>query len=292
MTGKIMKGIGGFYYVYVEGAGLYACRAKGIFRNKKIKPNVGDVVEIEVISEEEKTGSLTVIHKRKNQLIRPMVANVDQAMVIFAVHEPEPNFQLLNRFLIMMERQHIPVIICFNKMDLAREGEREQLRADYEKSGCTVIFSSAEEGEGIPEIEELLRGKTTVMAGPSGVGKSSTLNCISRERQMETGSVSEKIKRGRHTTRHSELIYLGEQTFLMDTPGFSSLYLDHIEKEELRFYFPEFDEYENQCRFNGCSHIHEPGCAVKEALEEGKISRMRYEDYCYLYEELAGARKW
>ena len=292
MTGKIMKGIGGFYYVYVEGAGLYECRAKGIFRNKKVKPNVGDIVDIDVISEEEKTGNLTVIHKRKNQLIRPMVANVDQALVIFAIHEPEPNFQLLNRFLIMMEKQQVPVIICFNKMDLATEEEKEQLRRDYENSGCRVLFSSAQEGEGIPEIKSPLKGKTTVMAGPSGVGKSSTLNSISEEKQMETGAVSEKIKRGRHTTRHSELIYLGEDTYLMDTPGFSSLYLTDIDKEELRFYFPEFAEYENQCRFNGCSHIHEPGCAVKEALEEGKISRLRYEDYCYLYEELANARKW
>ncbi|CVI71930.1 MAG TPA: ribosome small subunit-dependent GTPase A [Candidatus Anaerobutyricum stercoris] len=292
MTGRIMKGIGGFYYVEVEGAGLYECRAKGIFRNKKMKPNVGDIVDIDVISEEEKTGNLTVIHKRKNQLIRPMVANVDQALVIFAVHEPEPNFQLLNRFLIMMEKQQIPVIICFNKMDLASEEEKEQLRQDYENSGCRVLFSSAREGEGIPEIRELLRGKTTVMAGPSGVGKSSTLNTISPKTQMETGAVSEKIKRGRHTTRHSELIYLGEETFLMDTPGFSSLYLEDIDKEELRFYFPEFADYENQCRFNGCSHIHEPGCAVKQALEEGAISRMRYDDYCYLYEELANAKKW
>ncbi len=292
MTGRIMKGIGGFYYVEVEGAGLYECRAKGIFRNKKMKPNVGDIVDIDVISEEEKTGNLTVIHKRKNQLIRPMVANVDQALVIFAVHEPEPNFQLLNRFLIMMEKQQIPVIICFNKMDLASEEEKEQLRQDYENSGCRVLFSSAREGEGIPEIRELLRGKTTVMAGPSGVGKSSTLNTISPKTQMETGAVSEKIKRGRHTTRHSELIYLGEETFLMDTPGFSSLYLEDIDKEDLRFYFPEFADYENQCRFNGCSHIHEPGCAVKQALEEGAISRMRYDDYCYLYEELANAKKW
>ena len=284
MTGRIMKGIGGFYYVEVEGAGLYECRAKGIFRNKKMKPNVGDIVDIDVISEEEKTGNLTVIHKRKNQLIRPMVANVDQALVIFAVHEPEPNFQLLNRFL--------TVILCFNKMDLASEEEKEQLRQDYENSGCRVLFSSAREGEGIPEIRELLRGKTTVMAGPSGVGKSSTLNTISPKTQMETGAVSEKIKRGRHTTRHSELIYLGEETFLMDTPGFSSLYLEDIDKEELRFYFPEFADYENQCRFNGCSHIHEPGCAVKQALEEGAISRMRYDDYCYLYEELANAKKW
>ena len=292
MTGKIMKGIGGFYYVYVENAGLYECRAKGIFRNKKMKPNVGDMVDIDVISEEEKTGNLVVIHPRKNQLIRPMVANVDQALVIFAVHEPEPNFQLLNRFLIMMEKQEIPVVICFNKMDLASDTEREQLLLDYENSGCHVLFSSAQEGEGIPELKSLLRGKTTVMAGPSGVGKSSTLNSISEGKQMETGAVSEKIKRGRHTTRHSEPIYLGEDTYLMDTPGFSSLYLMDIDKEDLRFYFPEFGAYENQCRFNGCSHIHEPGCAVKEALAEGRISRMRYEDYCYLYEELASARKW
>lgn len=292
MTGKIMKGIGGFYYVYVENAGLYECRAKGIFRNKKMKPNVGDVVDIDVISEEEKTGNLVVIHPRKNQLIRPMVANVDQALVIFAVHEPEPNFQLLNRFLIMMEKQEIPVVICFNKMDLASDAEREQLLLDYENSGCHVLFSSAQEGEGIPELKSLLKGKTTVMAGPSGVGKSSTLNSISEGKQMETGAVSEKIKRGRHTTRHSELIYLGEDTYLVDTPGFSSLYLMDIDKEDLRFYFPEFGAYENQCRFNGCSHIHEPGCAVKEALAEGRISRMRYEDYCYLYEELASARKW
>lgn len=292
MTGKIMKGIGGFYYVYVENAGLYECRAKGIFRNKKMKPNVGDVVDIDVISEEEKTGNLVVIHPRKNQLIRPMVANVDQALVIFAVHEPEPNFQLLNRFLIMMEKQEVPVVICFNKMDLASDAEREQLLLDYENSGCHVLFSSAQEGEGIPELKSLLKGKTTVMAGPSGVGKSSTLNSVSEGKQMETGAVSEKIKRGRHTTRHSELIYLGEDTYLMDTPGFSSLYLMDIDKEDLRFYFPEFAAYENQCRFNGCSHIHEPGCAVKEALAEGRISRMRYEDYCYLYEELASARKW
>lgn len=292
MTGKITKGIGGFYYVYVEGSGLYECRAKGIFRNKKMKPNVGDSVEIDVISEEEKTGNLTVIHPRKNQLIRPMVSNVDQALVIFSVHEPEPNFQLLNRFLITMERQQIPVIICFNKMDLAGEGEEERLRHMYEKSGCRLLFSSASMGQGVSEIEKLLKGKTTVMAGPSGVGKSSTLNSISRDIRMETGSVSEKIKRGKHTTRHSELISLGEGTFLMDTPGFSSLYLENMDKEELRFYFPEFSIYEEQCRFNGCSHIHEPDCAVKEAVEADEISRMRYEDYCYLYDELSRAKKW
>ena len=292
MTGRIMKGIGGFYYVYVENAGLYECRAKGIFRNKKMKPKVGDLVEIDVLSEADKTGNLTKIFPRKNQLVRPMVSNVDQALVIFAIHEPEPDFHLLNRFLIMMERQQIPVSICFNKMDLATEGERNRIAKDYENSGCQVFFVSAAQKEGIQELRELLKGKTTVMAGPSGVGKSSTLNCVSTHKQMETGNVSEKIKRGKHTTRHSELIYLGPDTYLMDTPGFSSLYLEEMDKDELRHYFPEFAPYENQCRFHGCCHIHEPDCRVKDALEQGEISRLRYEDYCMFYEELAQQKKW
>ena len=287
-----MKGIGGFYYVYVEQQGLYECRARGIFRNKKMKPNVGDVVDIDVLSEEEKTGNLVKIHKRKNQLIRPMASNVDQALVIFSVHEPEPNFHLLNRFLITMEQQEIPVIICFNKTDLSTEQQQEQLRKDYENSGCIVVFQAAAKGEGVTQVEELLRGKTTIMAGPSGVGKSSTLNCISKDRQMETGEVSEKIKRGKHTTRHSELFMIGEDSYIMDTPGFSSLYVNDFEKEELKYYFPEFELYEGQCRFNGCDHIHEPGCAVKEAVEKGKIHAVRYEDYKELYEELKNKRRY
>lgn len=291
-SGKIIKGIGGFYYVFVEGSGLYECRARGIFRNKKMKPNVGDLVDIEVISENDKTGNLIAIHKRTNQLIRPMVANVDQALVIFSIHEPEPNFNLLNRFLIMMNRQDIPVIVCFNKKDLASEEECLRIKDDYSGCGCKLLFLSTLTGEGTKELKELLIGKTTVLAGPSGVGKSSSLNSISETKQMETGAVSEKIKRGRHTTRHSELIYLGDHTYLMDTPGFSSLYLDSMEKEELKYCFPEFEPYENQCRYNGCSHIHEPDCKVKQAVEEGKVSRRRYQDYCLLYEELSQQKKW
>lgn len=292
MTGKIVKGIGGFYYVYVEEDGLYECRARGIFRNKKMKPCVGDVVEIDILSETEKTGNLISIHKRKNQLVRPFAANIDQAMVIFAMHEPEPDYHLLNRFLITMEQQDIPVILCFNKTDLASEEEIYKIKLDYENSGCEVCFLSALRQEGISEVESLLTGKTTILAGPSGVGKSSTLNGISKKWQMETGAVSEKIKRGRHTTRHSELFYVGLDTYLMDTPGFSSLYLENVEKEDLKYYFPEFAPYEHTCRFHGCSHIHEPGCEVKKALEEGKISKMRYDDYCLFYEELAQQKKW
>ena len=292
LSGRIVKGIGGFYYVYVVEEGLYECRARGIFRNKKMKPMVGDFVEIDLISQEEKTGNLSVIHPRRNQLLRPMVSNVDQAMVIFAVHDPEPNFNLLNRFLLSMRQQNVPVVICFNKMDLAQPEEREDLERNYRDSGCELHFLSAIREEGIRDIRGLLQGRTTVLAGPSGVGKSSTLNCLSSDKQMETGVISEKIRRGKHTTRHSELIYLGEDTYMMDTPGFSSLFLEDIEKDELKYYFPEFEPYENTCRFHGCSHIHEPDCKVREALEAGKISRLRYEDYVLFYQELAQKKRW
>lgn len=292
MTGIIMKGIGGFYYVYVEGAGLYECRAKGIFRNKKQKPKVGDTVDIDVISETDKTGNLVAIHPRKNEVLRPVVANVDQALVIFAIKDPEPNINLLNRYLIMMEKEEIPVIICFNKADLATEEEREALRRDYAGCGCKVVFTSIRENLGLEELKEDLAGKVTVLAGPSGVGKSSTVNYISSDMKMQTGELSEKIKRGKNTTRHSELIHIDQDTYLVDTPGFSSLYIENIEKEDLRFYFPEFADYENCCRFSGCVHVHEPDCKVKADVEAGIISRARWEDYCRIYEELAQARKW
>ena len=292
MTGKIIKGIAGFYYVHDGVSKVYECKAKGVFRNRKIKPLVGDNVEFDVLSEEQSLGNIVEILPRENSLIRPAVANIDQAMIVFAVADPEPNLNLLDRFLVTMEAQNVPVVICFNKTDLATTEQMQQLEKDYENSGCQVIFQAAATGEGITQIEELLRGKTTIMAGPSGVGKSSTLNCISKEKQMETGAVSEKIKRGKHTTRHSELIHIGEDTYLMDTPGFSSLFLENIEKEDLKYYFPEFEPYENTCRFNGCCHIHEPGCEVKKALEEGKISKLRYDDYCMFYEELAQQKKW
>lgn len=292
MTGRIIKGIGGFYYVYIEHKGLYECRAKGIFRNRKQKPMVGDIADITVISEKDKEGNLIRIHPRKNQLIRPMAANVDQAMVLFSIHEPEPNLNLLNRFLLMMETQDIPVVICFNKTDLASQEEIDRLQKDYKGCGSQLIFLSAKEGKGIKEVKEILDGRTTIMAGPSGTGKSSTLNQAGGEDYMLTGSISQKIKRGRHTTRHSELICLWENTYLMDTPGFSSLELVDMEKEELRFYFPEFEPYENRCRFNGCCHVHEPDCLVKEAVKEGEVSSLRYEDYCRFYEELGQRKKW
>lgn len=291
MQGKIIKGIAGFYYVQTEDK-LYECKAKGIFRNKKMKPLVGDNVEIDILDEEDQEGNITKIYERSNELIRPAVANVNQALIIFAAKNPKPNYNLLDRFLMMMEKQEVPVIVCFNKVDLAKEQDLTLLEKVYENCGHIVKFISVKEEEGIDEIRKLIHGKTTVLAGPSGVGKSSLMNLLQPEAQMETGEVSEKIKRGKHTTRHSELIYIGEDTYLMDTPGFSSLFLENIEKEDLKYYFPEFTPYENTCKFNGCCHIHEPGCEVKKALEEGKISKMRYDDYCMFYEELAQQKKW
>ena len=292
MQGKIVKGIAGFYYVQVVEFGLYECKAKGVFRKEKIKPLVGDIVEIDILDETEKKGNITNILERKNELIRPAIANVDQALVVFAVTKPKPHFNLLDRFLIMMESKNIPVILCFNKKDLAEDSEIQQLKEIYESCGYQMVFTSATDKENVEEVKQLLSGKTTVIAGPSGVGKSSLINMFQANVQMETGSISEKIERGKHTTRHSELIWIEDETYIMDTPGFSSLYTNEFEKEELKYYFTEFAPYEGRCRFQGCDHIHEPGCAVKKALEEGIIHSVRYENYLEMYKELKDKRRY
>ncbi|MBQ2986893.1 MAG: ribosome small subunit-dependent GTPase A [Tyzzerella sp.] len=292
MQGKIIKGIAGFYYVHVVESGLYECKAKGIFRKEKMKPLVGDIVEIDILDEIEKKGNIIEIIERKNELIRPAVANIDQALVVFAVTKPKPHFNLLDRFLIMMESKDIPVVLCFNKKDIATEPEIQELKEIYEKCGYQMIFTSALEEENTEELKSLLRGKTTAIAGPSGVGKSSLINIFQPDANMETGCISEKIERGKHTTRHSELIWIEDNTYIMDTPGFSSLYTNEFEKEELKYYFTEFEKYEGQCRFLGCDHVHEPGCAVKQALEEGKIHPVRYTNYLEMYNELKEKRRY
>ena len=292
MKGKIMKGISGFYYVNVVESGIYECKAKGIFRKDKIKPLVGDDVEIEVLSEEKKIGNIIKIFPRHSELVRPAVANVDQALVIFAAREPSPNFSLLDRFLVIMEKQEIPVIICFNKKDLCEKEELKQMKKIYEDCGYQVILTSAMEKKGMEELKTLLRGKTTTVAGPSGVGKSSLTNLLQKDVVMETGEISKKLGRGRHTTRHSQIIAIEENTWIYDTPGFTSFYVENIEKEELRYYFREFAAYEGTCRFQGCTHTHEPGCKVKEALAEGRISQERYSSYLELYRELKEKRKY
>ena len=210
MQGKIVKGIAGFYYVHVVESGVYECKAKGIFRKDGVKPLVGDNVEIEVLDEEEKKGNIREILTRKNELIRPAVANIDQALVVFAVTKPKPHFNLLDRFLVMMEQKKIPVILCFNKSDIAKESDISKMEEIYRSCGYPVFFTSAKEGWKIEEVKKILHGKTTVLAGPSGVGKSSLINLLQSEVMMETGSISRKIDRGKHTTRHSELLVLEE----------------------------------------------------------------------------------
>ena len=268
MQGKIIKGIAGFYYVHIAGKGVYECKAKGIFRKNKIKPLVGDDVVIDILDEEKREGNIRDILARKNALIRPAVANVDQAMVIFAISRPAPNLSLLDRFLISMERQNVPVVVCFNKSDIAEPKEAARLQEIYENCGCQVLFTSVKEQAGTEQIRELLKDKTTVVAGPSGVGKSSMINFLYPKAEMMVGEISQKIDRGKHTTRHSELFSIGDNTYLMDTPGFSSLYLTDFEKEDLKEYFAEFRKYEPYCRFQGCMHLSEPDCGVKEALED------------------------
>lgn len=292
MQGKIIKGIAGFYYVYVEGHGTYECKAKGIFRKDHVKPLVGDDVVMDVLDESEMLGNISEILPRRSTLIRPAVANVDQAMIIFAIVKPNPNFNLLDRFLIRMERQNLPTVICFNKQDIASAQEKEALRQSYETCGYHVLFISALENEGLEQVRDLLSGKTTTVAGPSGVGKSSLINKLAPKANMETGEISAKIERGKHTTRHSEIIALGEETYIVDTPGFTSLDISEITKEELGQYYPEFVQYEPYCKFSGCAHISEPSCGVKQAVAAGKISMVRYENYKILYEELKDKRRY
>ncbi len=292
MRGRIIKGIAGFYYVETKGAIIYECKAKGIFRKSGIKPIVGDNVEIEIIDEDKRLGNLTDVLPRQNSLYRPPVANVDQAVILFAIVKPDPNYNLLDRYLIMMRQLGIPVIICFNKQDIATKEEAKELHDAYEKCGYHVLFVSVKEEKGLDELKALLKGKTTALAGPSGVGKSSLLNKLVPDADMQTGELSRKIDRGRNTTRHSEIFIVKElsdedkETFIIDTPGFTSLELRGVEADSLMDYYPEFVPYEPECRFGGCSHIAEPDCGVKNALERGEVARVRYDNYRIIYQDL------
>ena len=292
LSGKIIRGVGGIYYVHVPGRGLFACRARGIFRKRKIKPLPGDNVLMDITDIGDMEGSISEILPRVNTIIRPAAANVDQAMIIFAADHPAPNFNLLDRFLILMQQQGVETIICFNKADLVSEEDMKQICRIYAGSGCRVLNCSVKQGSGLDAVREALAGRTTIIAGPSGVGKSSLTNTLYPDAAMQTGSISEKIGRGRHTTRHTEMFAIGADTYLMDTPGFSTIYIEDLEKEDLKYLYPEFEPYINACRFAGCNHLSEPGCKVKEKVEEGEISRIRYENYRLIFEELASRRSY
>lgn len=281
-SGIIMKGIGGFYYV-LSGEVLYECKARGIFRKSGITPLPGDEVEISILDEEKNTGSIDVILPRKTLLARPAVANIDQIIAVLAVASPEPDFLLLDKLLVTAEKDGINAVVCVNKIDLDYDGRAGRIAGVYAAAGYRVILASSKTNVGFDELKDALRGRMTVFAGQSGVGKSTLLNRIMNSFVMKTGILSDKIGRGKHTTRHAELIPLAGGGYLADTPGFSSFELAGIECTDLRDYFREFSGTGKECRFKGCSHISEPGCTVKEAVSAGDIDAGRYERYTTLH---------
>lgn len=286
MTGIIIKGIGGFYYVEADGV-VYECKARGVFRKKRITPAIGDRVDIEIKNGK---GSITEIHERKTLLLRPAAANIDALMLVIAAASPDPNLFLADKMLINAEVNGIKPIICINKTDLAGYDDIKDI---YTKAGYDIIAVSAEKDEFTDMIMPYLKGKTTAFAGLSGVGKSTILSQLTGG-ELETGEISGKIQRGKHTTRHVELFRLAEDTFVLDTPGFSSLEITDISditEAELADYFPEMVGVTG-CRFRGCSHINEPDCAVKTKLETGEIAPSRYESYKTLYEILKNTKKY
>lgn len=290
LEGKITKGIGGFYYVDTE-KGIYECRARGIFRKQKITPLVGDRVKISVVDEETKKGVVEEIDKRDTELIRPPIANVDKALIVFAVKNPKPHLSLLDRFIVLAEKENLEIVIVLTKADLDDDNTLEKIASIYELSGYKVIPVSNKTKLNIDKIKEELKNNVVVFAGPSGVGKSSLLNEVDKNFKLQIGEVSDKIKRGKHTTRHAELLKLECGGMVADTPGFSSLTLDDIEDVELKSYFIEFDEFDD-CRFGSrCVHENEPSCSVKEAVEEGKISKKRYDSYIQLLNEIRQGKR-
>ena len=290
MRGRIIKGIGGFYYVYTDD-GIYTCKAKGVLRKDGKKPLVGDYVELDVLPDEEMIGSITDILERSNSLIRPNVANIDQALIIFALKSPEPNFVTLDKMILQYKMQNIPVILCFNKEDLVNDDFCKRVIDDYSDSGCSIYITSASNNDGIQELAKALSGKTSAVAGPSGAGKSSIINCLCDRSVMLTGDISSKLERGKHTTRHSEIIPIDADTFIMDTPGFSSFELYDISAEDLASMYDEFS-MSSECRFQPCSHTHEPGCAIKNQVNMGNISKRRYDNYVYIFGELSKMRRY
>lgn len=281
--GRIIKALSGFYYVLDENI-VYQCRGRGNFRLRKISPLVGDFVEYE--AENLTDGYILDVKKRKNELIRPPISNVDQAVLIFSLVEPNFSPLLLDRFLVQVESKGITPIICLTKLDLVKDFEKvKSYMQTYEEIGYKVITTSIETEKGLDELESYFSGSVTVFAGQSGVGKSSLLNAIKPGLNIETGEISNHLGRGRHTTRHVELIHIANG-LVADTPGFSSLEFMDIEPEDLTLYFPEMKARKNSCKFRECTHTSEPKCAVKEAIEKNEISSKRYEHYQLFLEEI------
>jgi ribosome biogenesis GTPase len=287
MKGTIIRLQGGFYDVMTEEKQEIRCRARGNFRNRNISPVVGDDVDIQ--DQGDGTGYILAVDERSNHLVRPPIANIDQAFLLFSVKEPAFSFHLLDRFLVLIESKQVHPIIVLTKMDLLTESERKPIHEAatlYRSIGYEVIETSTEDGSGIEQIRGSFKDKTSVFAGQTGVGKSSLLNAVAPELELATGKISKSLGRGKHTTRHVTLITLADG-LVADTPGFSSLEFPvELEVEEMRWCFPEFVERHDDCKFRGCAHLNEPGCAVKAAVEAGEIASTRYENYVTFMAEL------
>lgn len=289
MQGRILKATGGFYYVLSD-AVLYECRARGLFRKNGVSPLVGDWVEIEETGEEK--GYVTRILDRKNSLIRPPLANLDQLFLVVSIADPQPNLLVLDKLIAIAEHKKIEPFLIVTKTDL---GEWETLAALYEKAGFQVFCTGLDQDSDLAMLRRSMEGKISAFCGNSGVGKSSLLNRIDSRLDLSTAQISQKLGRGRHTTRHVQLYPVSGGGYIADTPGFSSMDLERYEvilKEQLQYCFREFGPHLNQCRFTGCSHTKEKGCAVLAAMKEGEIASSRHDSYCTLYEAAKNIKEW
>lgn len=288
MKGTIVKGIAGFYYVKA-GEKIYQCKARGIFKKDGITPAVGDEVRIEKLDEDEAV--IDEILPRRNSFIRPPIANVDCFVIVVAAAKPDPNPDIIDKFLVMAEKNQTDIIICINKIDLAAEEKREELEGIY-RGLYPVVSVCGRTGQGIRELADLMKNRKCALAGPSGAGKSTLLNRLQSRYTVETGDISEKTKRGKHTTRHAELFETDFGALIFDTPGFTSFDILDAEEDELHYFYPEISSLIGGCRYDNCRHIKEPDCCIREAAEQGRIHESRYRSYVNQYKEIKEKRKY
>ncbi|MBP7277820.1 MAG: ribosome small subunit-dependent GTPase A [Sedimentibacter sp.] len=291
IEGIITKGVGGNYYVDI-GSKIIECRARGLFRLKNIKPLVGDKVLIRITEEDEDMGYIEEIKERTSEIKRPPVANAQQLVIIFSVKNPEPSFILLDKLLIAAKSNNLNPVICINKSDLANEEEKENILNIFKNTGYKIIFTSKYDEDSLQNLKDILKDRLNVFSGPSGVGKSSLMNAIEPGFYLETGEISDKLKRGRHTTRHAEIFKLGFGGYAVDTPGFSSFELEGVDEYSLKSYYPEIVKYDEGCKFLDCLHYKEPGCVIKEAVNSDLISKVRYNNYIKLLEQIKESKPY